>query len=118
MSGFNLLHLVTKSQPVALRACGLPSGSCKDKKSCKKVFPQQELKKRLTPMQYHVTQEKGTESAFTGEFVNHKADGSYSCVVCGMPLFKSETKFDSGSAFNIASPPEGTRAHWKHGYEI
>ncbi|XP_078305844.1 methionine-R-sulfoxide reductase B3 isoform X2 [Panthera onca] len=97
MSAFNLLHLVTKSQPVALRACGLPSGSCRDKKNCKVVFSQQELRKRLTPLQYHVTQEKGTESAFEGEYTHHKDPGIYKCVVCGTPLFKSESKFDSGS---------------------
>ncbi|XP_064364751.1 methionine-R-sulfoxide reductase B3 isoform X4 [Dromaius novaehollandiae] len=89
MSAFNLLHLVTKSQPVALRACGLPSGSCRDKKDCKVVFSQEELRKRLTPLQYHVTQEKGTESAFEGEYTHHKAQGIYKCVVCGTPLFKS-----------------------------
>ncbi|KAI5225181.1 Methionine-R-Sulfoxide Reductase B3 [Manis pentadactyla] len=88
MSAFNLLHLVTKSQPVALRACGLPSGSCRDKKNCKVVFSQQELRKRLTPLQYHVTQEKGTESAFEGEYTHHKDPGIYKCVVCGTPLFK------------------------------
>ncbi|XP_061495804.1 methionine-R-sulfoxide reductase B3 isoform X2 [Rhineura floridana] len=99
MSAFNLLHLVTKSQPVALRACGLPSGSCRDKKNCKVVFSQQELQKRLTPLQYHVTQEKGTESAFEGEYTHHKAHGIYKCVVCGTPLFKSETKFDSNSGW-------------------
>ncbi|XP_064447018.1 methionine-R-sulfoxide reductase B3 isoform X2 [Mirounga angustirostris] len=97
MSAFNLLHLVTKSQPAALRACGLPSGSCRDKKNCKVVFSQQELRKRLTPLQYHVTQEKGTESAFEGEYTHHKDPGIYKCVVCGTPLFKSESKFDSGS---------------------
>uniref|UniRef100_A0A452QGV6 L-methionine (R)-S-oxide reductase n=1 Tax=Ursus americanus TaxID=9643 RepID=A0A452QGV6_URSAM len=91
MSAFNLLHLVTKSQPVALRACGLPSGSCRDKKSCKVVFSQQELRKRLTPLQYHVTQEKGTESAFEGEYTHHKDPGIYKCVVCGTPLFKHST---------------------------
>nr|XP_044612005.1 methionine-R-sulfoxide reductase B3 isoform X4 [Equus asinus] len=100
MSAFNLLHLVTKSQPVALRACGLPSGSCRDQKSCKVVFSQQELRKRLTPLQYHVTQEKGTESAFEGEYIHHKDPGIYKCVVCGTPLFKSETKFDSGSVWS------------------
>ncbi|KAJ7329786.1 hypothetical protein JRQ81_015960 [Phrynocephalus forsythii] len=99
MSAFNLLHLVTKSQPVALRACGLPSGSCRDKKSCKVVFSQEDLRKRLTPLQYHVTQEKGTESAFDGEYTYHKAHGIYKCVVCGSPLFKSETKFDSNSGW-------------------
>ncbi|NXE46788.1 MSRB3 reductase, partial [Casuarius casuarius] len=108
MSAFNLLHLVTKSQPVALRACGLPSGSRRDKKDCKVVFSQEELRKRLTPLQYHVTQEKGTESAFEGEYTHHKAQGIYKCVVCGTPLFKSETKFDSNSGwpsfYDVISP--------------
>ncbi|XP_076776462.1 methionine-R-sulfoxide reductase B3 [Arvicanthis niloticus] len=99
MSAFNLLHLVTKSQPVSPRACGLPSGSCRDKRNYKVVFTQQELRKRLTPLQYHVTQEKGTESAFEGEYTHHKDPGIYKCVVCGTPLFKSETKFDSGSGW-------------------
>nr|XP_044612007.1 methionine-R-sulfoxide reductase B3 isoform X6 [Equus asinus] len=93
MSAFNLLHLVTKSQPVALRACGLPSGSCRDQKSCKVVFSQQELRKRLTPLQYHVTQEKGTESAFEGEYIHHKDPGIYKCVVCGTPLFNDGPEF-------------------------
>lgn len=62
-----------------------------------------ELKKRLTPMQYHVTQEKGTERAFTGIYYKTKDAGLYTCVVCGEELFSSETKFDSGCgwpAFN------------------
>ncbi|XP_051818014.1 methionine-R-sulfoxide reductase B3 isoform X2 [Antechinus flavipes] len=99
MSAFNLLHLVTKSQPVAQRACGLPSGSCRDRKNCKVVFSQQELRKRLTPLQYHVTQEKGTESAFEGKYTSHKDRGMYKCIVCGTPLFNSETKYDSGSGW-------------------
>ncbi|CAI5785544.1 methionine-R-sulfoxide reductase B3 isoform X1 [Podarcis lilfordi] len=74
-------------------------GSRRDKKNCKVVFSQQELRKRLTPLQYHVTQEKGTESAFEGEYTHHKAHGIYKCVVCGTPLFKSETKFDSNSGW-------------------
>nr|XP_040136303.1 methionine-R-sulfoxide reductase B3 isoform X1 [Ictidomys tridecemlineatus] len=73
--------------------------SCRDKKNCKVVFSQQELRKRLTPLQYHVTQEKGTESAFEGEYTHHKDPGIYKCIVCGTPLFKSETKFDSGSGW-------------------
>ncbi|XP_028934987.1 methionine-R-sulfoxide reductase B3 isoform X1 [Ornithorhynchus anatinus] len=78
---------------------GAKTGSRRDKRSCKVVFSQEELRKRLTPLQYHVTQEKGTESAFEGEFTHHKAPGTYKCVVCGTPLFKSETKFDSGSGW-------------------
>ncbi|KAM9310961.1 methionine-R-sulfoxide reductase B3 [Gastrophryne carolinensis] len=108
MSAFNLLHLMTKSQPVALRACGLPSGTRKTKKTCKVLFTEQELRKRLTPKQYHVTQEKGTESAFTGEFTHSTAHGTYTCVVCGAVLFKSEKKFDSNSGwpsfFDVVNP--------------
>ncbi|KAM6985234.1 methionine-R-sulfoxide reductase B3 [Aplochiton taeniatus] len=99
MSGFNLLHLISKSQPVALRPCGLPSGTCRTKKTWPVSFSQEELKKRLTPMQFHVTQEKGTESAFRGELTDNKEDGIYTCVVCGAPLFTSDTKFDSGSGW-------------------
>uniref|UniRef100_A0A3B4ACW2 Peptide-methionine (R)-S-oxide reductase n=1 Tax=Periophthalmus magnuspinnatus TaxID=409849 RepID=A0A3B4ACW2_9GOBI len=99
MSGFNLLHLVSKGQPVTLRACSLPSGARRTKKTWPVTFTKEELKERLTPMQYHVTQERGTESAFTGELTFNKEDGTYSCVVCGAPLFSSKTKFDSGSGW-------------------
>ncbi|MEK7170410.1 MAG: peptide-methionine (R)-S-oxide reductase MsrB [Patescibacteria group bacterium] len=58
-----------------------------------------ELKKKLTPEQYRVTQEKGTEAPFTGKFVDHHEKGIYACVVCGRPLFPSDTKFDSGTGW-------------------
>ncbi|XP_069629880.1 methionine-R-sulfoxide reductase B3 isoform X3 [Haliaeetus albicilla] len=93
---------------LALAAAAGAAGSCRDKKDCKVVFSQEELRKRLTPLQYHVTQEKGTESAFEGEYTHHKAQGIYKCVVCGTPLFKSETKFDSNSGwpsfYDVISP--------------
>jgi peptide-methionine (R)-S-oxide reductase len=56
----------------------------------------EELRQRLTPEQYHVTREKGTERAFTGEYWNTKTPGTYRCVVCGTELFESDTKYDSG----------------------
>ncbi|VVC40149.1 Hypothetical protein CINCED_3A003969 [Cinara cedri] len=62
-----------------------------------------DLKKRLSPIQYHVTQEKGTERAFTGKYNKTTEAGLYTCVVCNETLFTSETKFDSGCgwpAFN------------------
>lgn len=55
-----------------------------------------DLRARLTPEQFHVTQEKGTERAFTGKFWNHHEAGTYRCVVCGAELFTSQEKFDSG----------------------
>ncbi|RVE56243.1 hypothetical protein OJAV_G00219240 [Oryzias javanicus] len=74
-------------------------GARRTAKSWPQSFSQEELKKRLTPLQYHVTQERGTERAFTGEFTYHKEDGSYTCAVCRTPIFSSSTKFDSGSGW-------------------
>ncbi len=54
-----------------------------------------ELRERLTADQYHVTQEAGTEPAFSGEYVDCKDDGTYSCVVCDNELFRSDDKFES-----------------------
>ena len=59
----------------------------------------EELRARLTPEQYHVTQEHGTERPFTGEYVDNKRDGMYHCVVCGEELFASDTKFNSGTGW-------------------
>ncbi|XP_035675881.1 peptide methionine sulfoxide reductase MsrB-like isoform X4 [Branchiostoma floridae] len=70
--------------------------TCKQLGNCKMSFDKEELKKRLTPIQYEVTQEKGTERPFTGELNDETRPGLYKCVVCGAELFKSETKFDAG----------------------
>lgn len=57
------------------------------------------LHEQLTDQQYQVTQEGGTERAFTGKYWDHKEDGTYCCVVCETPLFDSKTKFESGSGW-------------------
>ena len=64
-------------------------------------------RKALTPEQYHVTREKGTELAFTGRYWNHKAEGTYLCVCCGNPLFDSKHKYESGTGWPSYTRPVG-----------
>ena len=59
----------------------------------------EEWRKELTPEQFHVMFEKGTERAFTGALVNNHDDGIYHCGACNAPLFTSDTKFESGSGW-------------------
>ena len=56
-------------------------------------------KEQLSPEQFYVTREKGTERAFTGKFHDHKGKGIYQCICCGTALFSSDTKFDSGTGW-------------------
>ena len=64
-----------------------------------KTFTEDELRQRLTPEQFEVTQNAGTEPAFTGIYHDSKDEGVYRCIVCDEELFSSETKFDSGSGW-------------------
>jgi len=56
-------------------------------------------RERLTPEQYRVARQGGTERAFSGTYWNHKGQGTYGCICCGADLFRSETKFDSGTGW-------------------
>ena len=78
------------------------------------------LRQKLSDEQYRVTQCSATEPPFTGKYVDHKADGTYSCVCCGAPLFSSEHKFDSGSGWPsfwlpLAGDAVTTRRDTSHG---
>lgn len=60
---------------------------------------EEDIKKKLTPEEYHVLREKGTEAPFSGGLLHEKRKGTYMCKVCGNPLFPSDAKFDSGTGW-------------------
>jgi peptide-methionine (R)-S-oxide reductase len=60
---------------------------------------EEEWRQELTPEQYRILREKGTEPAFTGEYNAEKREGTYRCAACGEPLFSSDAKYDSGSGW-------------------
>ncbi|WP_309602226.1 peptide-methionine (R)-S-oxide reductase MsrB [Sphingomonas sp.] len=62
---------------------------------------------KLTPEQYRVLRQSGTEPAWTGELLGNKADGDYVCAGCGAPLFRSDDKYDSGSGWPSFTAPMG-----------
>lgn len=69
------------------------------------IKTEEEWKKDLTPEQYQILREKGTKPAFTGKYVDNHDDGTYSCAACGLQLFSSGTKFDSGSGWPSFTEP-------------
>ena len=66
----------------------------------------EEWREQLTPEQYQVCRQKGTEPAFSGQYHDHKSDGIYLCACCQAPLFDSKHKFDSGTGWPSFSQPE------------
>jgi peptide-methionine (R)-S-oxide reductase len=67
-------------------------------------FSDEELKKKLTPEQYRILRENGTEAPFSGKYLNHNEKGMYTCAVCGQELFKSDDKYDSKTPGLIGWP--------------
>ena len=78
----------------------------------------EEWKQQLTPEQFHITREKGTERAFTGTYHDAKEEGTYQCICCGNDLFSSDTKFESGTgwpSFWDSTSPEKVRTQEDNG---
>ena len=73
-----------------------------------------EWRERLSPEQYHILREAGTERAFTGEYEKNKAEGEYTCAGCGAPLFSSDTKYNSGSGWPSYTQPLSAEAVDEH----
>jgi peptide-methionine (R)-S-oxide reductase len=71
---------------------------------------EEEWRTRLSPEQYHILREAGTEPAFTGRYWNNHETGDYHCAACGTLLFKSDTKFDSGTGWPSFTQPENADA--------
>ncbi|MCP9888378.1 peptide-methionine (R)-S-oxide reductase MsrB [Cyanobium sp. ATX 6A2] len=83
---------MSEPTPSPASACGLDSGLSRDAR-------EEVWRQKLTPEQFRITRQGGTERAFTGEYWNHKATGTYHCLCCGAPLFSSATKFESGTGW-------------------
>lgn len=75
-----------------------------------KQLSEDEWKAKLTPEQYHVLREKGTEAPFSGKLLHEKRSGDFVCMACGATVFKSDTKFDSGSGWPSFYDPANTEA--------
>jgi len=70
-----------------------------------KNIPESEWRERLTPEQYHVLREAGTERAFTGQYDKHFEEGAYACAGCGTVLFESDAKYNSGCGWPAFTRP-------------
>lgn len=93
----NLLHAITAKRETSPALKKLQA-SCEDATSgtCPVTYSKEELKEKLNPVQYHVTQEKGTERAYSGKYVSWNEEGIFTCIVCDNKLFTSDSKFHSG----------------------
>ena len=90
-SKFNFCHIKNTSE------CNNTYSSSKNNNY--KKFDKNELRRRLSDLEYNVTQEKGTEPPFSGDYYYHKSKGSYNCLICESNLFSSDYKYESGTGW-------------------
>ncbi|CAL1373235.1 unnamed protein product [Linum trigynum] len=106
---------VASASPVRAMGSSASSSKPENVQDTQKAVPSsdEEWKKKLTPEQFYVTRQKGTERAFTGEYYNTKTPGTYHCICCDTPLFESSTKFDSGTGWPSYYQPIGNNVNSK-----
>jgi peptide-methionine (R)-S-oxide reductase len=92
---------LTLALMISVMACGQDNRKSTENtvKTYEVTKPDSVWRKQLTPQQYYVLRQKGTERAFTGEYWNSKKKGTYCCAACSNPLFHSDKKFDSGTGW-------------------
>ena len=104
---FGLALAMQEGDPKAARMQGKAREEMQE--TSKVVKSEEEWRRLLTPEQFHIMRQKGTEPPFTGKYHNHKGKGVYTCAGCGLELFSSETKFDSGTGWPSFYKPVGER---------
>lgn len=94
----NKITTIVISGIITIQACAQNKTTTEEKMDTKDkvVKTEKEWKTILTPLEYHITREKGTERPFTGQYTDHFEKGVYVCVACGNKLFESDTKYHSG----------------------
>src|SRR5688572_10247021 len=112
-------HRMKKKNLILLLALGLILSACSQNKTVTQrkqevkfevIKTEEEWKKQLSPMQYNVLREKGTERAFTGTYWDNHETGTYYCAACEHTLFDSQTKFESGTGWPSFFKPVGDSA--------
>ena len=107
-TALHFLALIPLLSPVTIHAAGVPHSMNKNTSSAQSTYSKptaEELKKKLTPMQFQCTQNEGTEKPFDNPYWNNKEDGIYVDVVTGEPLFSSKDKYDSGTGWPSFTKP-------------
>lgn len=95
---------------ITMQACSQGQNQQKKKENFEVVKTESEWKKLLTPAQFYILRQKGTERAFSGKYWDNHAKGQYHCAACQLPLFSSETKFESGTGWPSFYQPLNDKA--------
>ncbi len=80
---------------LAIAACHKPPPAKTEPAANRVTLSEEEWKRKLTPEQYRICRDRGTERSGSGQYLHHVAEGTYHCVACGLPLFSSKTKYES-----------------------